>query len=111
MVPSHHDLSQGLLQPSLPQAQAATALPQHVGPRKRGAGARSDAALAQAAAALRSSRILLDSICIGNSDFSVLKAMSLSTGGYCFKPRRLRDALKLNEVGQTERSRRAPPVL
>jgi hypothetical protein len=67
-----------------------------------GAGAHSDAAFAQAAAALRSSRILLDSICIGNSDFSVLKALSLSTGGYCFKPRRLRDALKLNEVGWRE---------
>ncbi len=52
---------------------------------------------------LQQGGVLLDAVCVGGSNFSALRALARSTGGYCFRPRRLRDALKLNEVRRRRR--------
>ena len=42
--------------------------------------------------------VTLDAVCVGNETSDALRAIAKATGGYCFQPERLRDALKLCEL-------------
>lgn len=45
-----------------------------------------------------SNAITVDVVMIGDETSSVLRAISWNSGGYCFKPETLTDALRLNEM-------------
>jgi len=47
---------------------------------------------------LQQRQIMLDAVCIGDVGVDDIKAVAKATNGYCFNPKRLRDALKLNEL-------------
>jgi len=52
----------------------------------------------EVAQACRSAGITVDAVCIGAANFDTLRAIAKATGGYCFHPQTLKDALQLNEL-------------
>lgn len=61
----------------------------------------SSAHLSVVATRLLGMNVTVDTICIGDDDessFADLAGLSIASGGYCFKPNSLRDALRLNEL-------------
>lgn len=61
----------------------------------------SGASLPNVAARLLRMNVVVDAVCIGDdelSSFAELAGLSIASGGYCFRPESLREALRLNEL-------------
>lgn len=60
---------------------------------------------------LERSKIVLDAIMIGDETSRDITRLSHVTGGYCFRPKRLEDALKINELEVFLDSNQRPPLI